>query len=212
MNTQIKLRRNAYQHQRGITLVMILIFIVTLSLVSAVGMRGVMVGERIVANEMDRSLSFQAAESAGREAVAAITAGTHMLNFTTPLPYGGNAQFWQTTSSLTEATNCTASATERFRWSSTGTVCSTAASQKFSPKDPDNTTADKYAKAELPRYVIELMPSQLASPSTTDCWYRITSRATGGTGQADVILQLMFARTVNNSTPATTPPTMASCS
>jgi hypothetical protein len=90
-------------------------------------------------------------------------------------------------------------------------LCSTAASQKFSPKDPDNTTEDKYAKAELPRYVIELMPAQLASPSTTDCWYRITSRATGGTGQADVILQLMFAKTVNNPTPATTPPTMASC-
>jgi type IV pilus assembly protein PilX len=211
MNTSSKTLSSDPNKQRGITLIMILIFIVTLSLIAAVGMRGVMVGDRIVANELDRSLAFQAAESAGREAVAAITAGTHTLNFTAHLPLGGNTQFWQTSSNLAEAASCTASSTERFRWSAASPTCSTASSEKYLPKDPKNTSLEKYTNATLPRYVIELMPAQLASPTTTDCWYRITSRATGGTGQADVILQLMFAKSVTNPIPATTPPTMASC-
>jgi type IV pilus assembly protein PilX len=183
--------------QKGITLVMVLIFMVTLSLVAAVGMRSVMVGERTVANELDRNLAFQVAESAGRDAVARITDGSHATlpqgYYLNPSMYGGNIQFWQTTSSLPEATVCDAPAGQRFKWSiATGTVCTAAARQTFLPAAAPGVTS--YPNTAVPRYVIERMPSQFnIDANFTDCWYRITSRATGGTGQADVILQLMFS-------------------
>lgn len=188
---------------------MVLIFMVTLSLVAAVGMRSVMVGERTVANELDRNLAFQVAESAGREAVALITAGTHaglaQGYYLNPSMFGGNIQFWQTTSSLPEATVCNAPAGQRFKWSIvTGTVCTAAATQTFLPAAAPGVTS--YPNTAVPRYVIERMPAQAnADPTRTDCWYRVTSRATGGSGQADVILQLMFANTIN------TPLATASC-
>lgn len=190
-NTTAISQNNYHKGERGITLIMVLIFIVTLSLVAAVGMRGVITGDRMVANERDKALAFQAAESAGREAVAAITAvpPTHTLNAATPLPFGGNAEFWRTTSSVSQATDCSVQAVstpeanrKRFNWTLNGVGCATDSSAN-------------YGNADKPRYFIELMPS-VPGASTTDCWYRITSRATGGSKEADVILQLMFSKTV----------------
>lgn len=165
--------------QRGITLILVLIFIVSLSLIAAVGMRNVGTGERVVANERDRSLAFQGAESAGREAVAKITDGTVTAlatgNYTAPLPRGGNAEFWRTTSSLDVDTCASTDVTKRFNW----TDCAAPAS---------NT----YGNSEAPRYVVETLPPVVISPTITEQWYRVTSRASGGSNQADVILQLMF--------------------
>jgi type IV pilus assembly protein PilX len=165
--------------QHGITLILVLIFIVSLSLIAAVGMRNVGTGERVVANERDRALSFQGAESAGREAVAKITDGsvTAMTTglYTAPLPRGGNAEFWRTTSSLAVDACASTDATKRFDW----TNCAAQAS---------NT----YGNSVAPLYVVETLPPVVISPTITEQWYRVTSRASGGSNQADVILQLMF--------------------
>jgi type IV pilus assembly protein PilX len=182
--------------QRGITLIMVLVFIVTLSLIAAVGMRGVITGDRVVANERDRALSFQAAESAIREAVDLIAASPRDLTKysvlggsdpTSPLglPLGGNIEHWRTTSGKTAATTCVIpnadASTTRFKWDDT---CSTQ-------------SGNKYSNTQQPRYVIELaskVPVGAVTPPTKyECWYRITSRATGGTNEADVILQAMFS-------------------
>lgn len=178
-----------HKRQRGITLIMVLIFIVTLSLVAAAGLRSVITDAHVVANGRDKALAFQAAESAGREAVAAITLGTHTTTYVTPLPLGGNAEFWRTTSNLTKSSNCLAfsDVTKRFDWDTCG-------------HQSDST----YANMEKPRYVIEAMPATVNSSGTTDCWYRITSRATGGSKEADVILQLMFAKTITGAPTACT--------
>ena len=181
--------------EKGITLIMVLIFMVTLSLVAAVGMRGVITGDKVVANERDRTLAFQAAESAGREAVAAINAmpvATHTLNVTTAgtyngnLPRGGNAEFWRSTSTFTLATGCEPAANERFNWDSTATASANGVSCATS-------SAVTYDNAVSPKYFIELLPSVVVG-TTTQCWYRVTSRATGGTRESEVILQVMFAR------------------
>ena len=165
--------------QRGITLILVLIFIVSLSLVAAVGMRNVGTGERVVANERDRSLAFQGAESAGREAVAKITDGTVTAlatgRYTAPLTRGGNAEFWRTTSSLEVDTCASTDVTKRFNWAE----CAATASST-------------YGNSEAPRYVVEILPPAVISPTITEQWYRVTSRASGGSNQADVILQLMF--------------------
>lgn len=163
---------------------MVLIFIVTLSLIAAVGMRSVITGDRVVANERDRALAFQAAESAGREGVAAIKAAIipggsfPTKTYPTPHPLGGNAQFWRTTSTLpTNGTDCTASSdtSKRFDWLN----CSTA-------------SATAYGNKVNPRYVIEKMGGVTTTVGKAVCWYRVTSHATGGSSEADVILQLMF--------------------
>jgi type IV pilus assembly protein PilX len=191
--------------QRGISLVLVLIFMTVLSTVAAVSMRGVLTGERAVANELDRNLAFQVAESAGREAVALITTGKHVAlkegYYMAPSQFGGNTGFWQTSSSLPEATVCDAPAGQRFKWSiASGVICSAAASQTFLPNDDKGNPI--YANIAVPRYVIERLPAQPSEVTgQTDCWYRITTRATGGSNQADVILQLMFSNTIANASP-----------
>jgi type IV pilus assembly protein PilX len=167
-------------HQRGITLVLVLIFIVSLSLIAAVGMRNVSMGERVVANERDRSRAFQGAESAGREAVAKISGGTASVlasgYYTAPLARGGNAEFWRTTSNLTADATCAfTDTTKRFDWGS----CAASA-------------ASAYGNSTSPQYVIEKLPNVVVSPTITEQWYRVTSHASGGSNEADVILQLMF--------------------
>ena len=168
------------KEQHGITLILVLIFIVSLSLIAAVGMRNVSTGERVVANERDRSLAFQGAESAGREAVAKITAGTFpttgYYTQAKKLNRGGNAEFWRTTSDQVADTTCAfTDVTKRFDWAN----CATAA-------DSD------YGNSVNPRYVIEELPDVVVSATVTEKWYRITSRAAGGSNEADVILQIMF--------------------
>lgn len=166
-------------HQRGITLILVLIFIVSLSLIAAVGMRNVGTGERVVANERDRSLAFQGAESAGREAVAKISDGsvTAMTTglYTAPLPRGGNAEFWRTTSSLATDVCASTNPAKRFDWAN----CAAPA-------------ANAYGNSVVPRFVVETLPPVVISPTITEQWYRVTSRASGGSNQADVILQIMF--------------------
>lgn len=167
-------KNNSTRPQTGITLVLVLVFIVSLSLIAAVGMRNVSTGEKVVANERDRALAFQGAESAGREAVEKISAGTATVK--PQLARGGNADFWRTTSSLNPDTTCTfTDATKRFDWVSCATSASTDYGNKLNPS-----------------YFIEQMPNVVVSASVTEKWYRITSRAAGGSKDADVVLQIMF--------------------
>ena len=203
INTLPTTKNSLKKHEKGITLIMVLIFIVTLSLVAAVGMRSVISSERVVANELDKTLAFQAAESAGREGVAKIVSvyesgGTFPAStLATPHPLGGNAIFWRTSSELSESSGCIASndETKRFNWP----TCSEEAASAYVKQTQDTpaNNASIYGNAVKPRYVIEKLAGTL-SPTTgkADCWYRVTSRATGGSASADVILQVMFSQTI----------------
>ena len=180
--------------QRGITLILVMIFIVSLSLIAAVAMRNVGTGERIVANDRDRTLAFQGAESAGREAVAlidSVKAGTATFPsiggyYAAAMPQGGNADFWRTTSAkLPDSATCnSADIATRFYWNennaSGGQVCFI-------------TSGRSYGNLLSPRYVIERLPDIVRSASVTEQWYRVTSRASGGTNDADVILQIQYS-------------------
>jgi type IV pilus assembly protein PilX len=193
LNFTLNSKNTGHRAQRGITLIMVLIFIVTLSLIAAVAMRGVITGDRVVANERDRAIAFQGAESTIREAVTLIAAGD-ITKWSAAglkpggLPLAGNAEHWRTTSSLTAATDCTPipigdAATTRFNWTEAA-GCS-------------KKSAVKYDNLEEPRYVIEFTSKvnvgTATPPTKIECWYRVTSRASGGTGEADVILQAMFS-------------------
>ena len=54
--------------QRGVALAVVLILLVVMTLLALVSMRGTLLQERMSANQYDRSLGFQAAEAALREA------------------------------------------------------------------------------------------------------------------------------------------------
>lgn len=66
--------------QRGISLLIVLILLLVTTMLGIVVLRGTLLEERMSANMYDRSLAFQAAESALRQAearvLAAVTAGT----------------------------------------------------------------------------------------------------------------------------------------
>ena len=178
---------------------MVLVLMVTLSLLTAIGLRGVITGERAVANERDRALAFQAAESASREAIDDIlrvnnTVNPRTTSYPPTLPLGGNAEHWRTTSGLTVASDCkdpiplTDAGIKRYKWDKDKDAANPNCSVKAS---------SKFGNASEPRYVIELMPGVPISATQAECWYRVTSRATGGSQDADVILQVMVSNTIN---------------
>lgn len=68
------------QAQRGIALVVALVLLVVATLIGLAGVRGTNLQERMSANMYDRSLAFQRAEAALRDAERAITADWHIAN------------------------------------------------------------------------------------------------------------------------------------
>lgn len=70
------MRRASFKRQRGVALIVALILLVVMTLVGLAGMRTVTLQEKMTASTFDRSLAFQAAESALREAEAVVEAAT----------------------------------------------------------------------------------------------------------------------------------------
>ena len=62
--------------QSGMTLLVGLILLMMLTVVGTIGFRNTTMSERMTGNTVDRNVSFQSAESAGKEALTAIEAGT----------------------------------------------------------------------------------------------------------------------------------------
>jgi type IV pilus assembly protein PilX len=181
-------RRNLYSHvpsrQRGMTLLVGLILLVMLTAISVVGFRNTTMSERMTGNSVDRNVSFQSAESAGKEALTSIEAGsfspgTVVGHFATPLAQGGTTTFWtQGDGAVVSSPSTGCATTTPFSWSS----CAVEVANKYEHN------------ASKAKYVIELLTSVSTGGSTVST-YRITSRSTGGSGNADVILQTNYVRT-----------------
>ncbi len=71
-------RINSPQAQSGVVLAVVLILLVIMTLLGLAAMRGTLMEERMTANQLDRSLSFQAAEAALREGEA-VAAGKPVM-------------------------------------------------------------------------------------------------------------------------------------
>lgn len=171
------------QRQRGITLLVGLILLLMLMVISVIGFRNTTLSERMTGNAVDRNISFQSAENAGKEALQVIEAGSFNAatigHYSPPLGSGGNTDFWTQGAGATvgsPATGCPT--TTPFSWTS----CSAAVATKY---------ANNAANAQ---YAIELL-SQVASGGSTVSTYRVTSRSSGGSGNAEVVLQVMYTRT-----------------
>jgi type IV pilus assembly protein PilX len=168
--------------QNGMTLLVGMILLVMLTLIGIIGFRNTTMSERMTGNSVDRNTSFQSAENAGKEALAVLEAGTFSStttgHYSPALSNGGNSEFWVQGGGdalTTPATECLTSTP--FRWIS----CSASVGTKYA----NNATNAQY--------VIEFISSTSSGGSTTTD-YRITSRSTGGSGKAEVILQSFYSR------------------
>ncbi len=176
------------RQQRGMTLIVGLVLLVMLMVISVIGFRNTTLSERMTGNVVDRNVSFQSAESAGKEALQVIeslgfaTANVgHYAYPSKPLADGGSTTFWTQGAGAATAT-CTT--TTPFSWTS----CAAPVATKYGNN------------AENAQYVIELLSDVTAGGNQTTT-YRVTSRSTGGSGNADVVLQVMYIRTIVVATP-----------
>lgn len=76
----MKNQRALGKGQRGATLLVALVMLIVMTLLGLASIRGTSMQERMGANMYDRSLAFQAVESALREAEASITIATAITN------------------------------------------------------------------------------------------------------------------------------------
>ncbi len=191
---RVKYRRQqrAQQRQRGITLIIGLMLLIMLTVVGLIGYRNTTLSERMSSGVRDRNLSFQAAESAGQEAInkillSGITAGDTGY-FANPLPNGAKADYWTSGAGPTVAN-----------------VVDCAAQVSFSWKNCAYSVSTKYAgNAATTSFVIELLSSvtgtfALPAPSVGNVTksfdtYRLTTRSTGASDNSDVVLQSIFTK------------------
>lgn len=164
--------------QRGMTLLVGLMLLLLLTVISTIGFRNTTMSERMTGNSVDRNVAFQSAESAGKEALELICTNQFVPgttgHYSVPIASGGTTNFW-TQGDGAEAANCTTDTP--FRWLTTGTVkCAAAAATKYA-NDAKNA-----------QFVIErVKQGSIAANTRTE--FRVTSRSTGGSGNADVVLQ-----------------------
>ena len=85
---------NVTNRQRGVALVIILLLLLVMTLLGLASLRGTLMEERMSAGSYDRSLSFQGAEAALREAEASIAAGTRCGGGACPRPLSGGTDIW----------------------------------------------------------------------------------------------------------------------
>ena len=164
------------------TLLVGLILLLMLTVIGTIGFRNTTMSERMTGNSADRNISFQSAESAGKEALTAINAATASTlspgYYSVPLASGGTTNFWTQGDGASVGSVGACATTTPFSWQS----CSAPVGTKYSHN------------AVNARYVIELLTSVSAGGNTVSS-YRVTSRSTGGSGNADVVLQTIYVRT-----------------
>ncbi len=169
------------RQQSGMTLLVGLILLLMLTVIGTIGFRNTTMSERMTGNTVDRNVSFQSAESAGKEALSAIVGGTAAAvspgYFATPFSAGGTTNFWTQGDGATGVSVANCATTTPFSWAS----CSASVGTKYANN------------ANNAQYVVELL-SAVASGAGILSTYRVTTRSTGGSGNADVVLQIIYQR------------------
>lgn len=167
--------------QSGMTLIIGLILLIMLSMIGVIGFRGTTLTERMAGNVQDKNISFQSAESAAKEALTFIAAGSFVGSvagqYSPSLSLGGNSNYWtQGAGSSIAAANCTTAST--FGW----TNCSTPVGSLYSNN------------ANTATYAIERLSSTPASSTETVTFFRVTARSMGASGNSESIVQVHFSR------------------
>lgn len=163
------------RRQRGVSLIIVLLLLLIMTLLGLASLRSTIMQEKMSANLLDRSIGFQAAEAALREAEAVAatrptfpTSGACDTNGLCPTPNGSDAD----------------------RWRDSATTWHNA------------TVTLGGLNASAPQYIIEPLGSapnwpgcDREIPAQPNCFsprYRITARSTAA-NRAQVILQANYA-------------------
>lgn len=181
MNTATPIAVLAISHkQRGVTLLMALIFLMVLTLLGVTAAQMMGQEERMAGNARNRDIAFQAAEAALNAAeknVATFPAVFPAATIETPGSGGeytfslclpNNQAFWNGAS----AKDCKGVAKTGFDWYAA---------------DATQTITGVPNVSEQPKYIVEKM-----SDSGGAKQYRVTARGVGGEANAVVILQAIF--------------------
>lgn len=180
-------RANPRRAQGGAALAVSLVMLLLMTMIGLAGMQSTVLEERMTGNLRDRDLAFKAAESALQNAESLLDPSTALPTFSD----AGTSGFYSRTST----------AVPDWKASSTWTTANSLGSY----------TGGTLAKVKtLPSFFIEELAytttmssstgggleagAQLASQSGTNTYYRITARGTGGTDNAEVIVQSVFRR------------------
>jgi len=169
---------NSIQKQCGAVLFVSLIMLLLMTLIGVSGMQTTVLEERMAGNFKDRNMALQAAESTLRAAESYLNTESLLPPFT-----GSELGHYQPTSSGAA------------RWDESVIDWSDTANDVIAYQGSlNNISAD-------PVYIIEEMPPINESGSSLETgtalqnrYYRVTSRAVGGTGTAVVILQSVYKR------------------
>lgn len=177
------------RRQAGASLVVALLFLLVLTVLGLVAVRGATLHERMAGNDRDRATAFEAAEATLRDAERDV------LQNLTP----ANA--------FTAACNaglCTPSTTATPRWTSNAWSGATSRVYGVASGAGDYPIDDV---ANPPRYIVELLPDIPAgagnslnsnagarSSTTGGTAYRVTVRAWGRRATTQVMLQSVFVK------------------
>lgn len=175
---------NNLNRQRGAVLIVGLIMLLLLTIIGMASIRGSGLQEQMAGNLRDKNLAFQAAE-------ASLRAGEEIINGVSLPSFTGSVVGY-----YPDLNKPSAIRPRPVTWTDANWVA-------WSVKLPDATLSQL---SEQPRYVIERLVVAAASSAQGACvdfeckaktpdpiYYRITSRAKGGTLDAEVILQSTFA-------------------
>lgn len=191
--------------QRGATLLIALVMLVVMTLLGLASIRSTSMQERMGANLYDRSLAFQAVESALREAEARITINTAVTNgaglYCPPngVPPSCAAPGPSATESATESETPSASTTTYIeRWKDPATTWASATTWWGSVDD--DMKARLGGTGRQPQYIIEYMGmsedgtgcGQRGDTSCRGPRYRVTARMPPIDGLPNVVLQTNY--------------------
>jgi len=168
--------------QQGAVLFVSLIILLLMTLIGISGMQTTVLEEKMSGNFKDRVMSFEAGESALRAAEEVLRVTLVLPTFT-----GGTVGYYEPTTS--GAARWDESVTDwQFAVAGTG-------------DDPIVYGGTLSSIATAPAYIIEEMPAINESGGSLEAgvvlenrYYRITTRATGGTDTAVVMLQSTYKR------------------
>lgn len=180
----MKLHRSRYSssssatHQRGVALVMSLIFLVVLTIIGITSMRNTTLQERMAGAMRDQGLAFQAAEAALREGEDYVRALSKPIALNDP---NNGLYHWQ---------NHPAPDLENVNWRTVSTTQPEAAAQPSYIIEQLGTSAGGSAVAT--DSVVESLIADEDFAKQQGQLFRITARAVGGSSSASVTLQSTY--------------------
>lgn len=187
VRTLVRYRRYPLS-QRGSALIIALVFLLVMTLIGVTAMQGTTQQEGMAGNTRQRNLAFQAAE-------AALRGGESILRGATLPDFNNTGANLGLRQPVVPSTEVGAFWLDAYCWV-VRTGCASAESRQY---------GGTLNEVIGPRYVIEELPAvtrppgpgesvKAGQPLIEDQYFRVTSRGSGGTVDAVVILQTTYKR------------------